>query len=989
MLETGGERTPGGARGATSRRADVAGAGSAGESEESSSSSDDEEDGIEQLLVYLGQHQHELLHLRVCADAAKRSGKKLSRKKRSRKKKLKSKIKKLKRRVTHVLSPVFLPLFSRRAALYINVPDRVKLHARLVQPSPTSGTIVDAALDEEQVIQAVCAMYDTRRNPRVFGSVVGFPGRGKTYLLRLLLRSFIGSAPANIDAKAWAWWRSMPLFVISFNGVTAASTQDLELAAFDEKMPAVVRLLHSEMQGVGMPLNFSAFRSNVMTLLEARKTDVAELLWLASYVQQVRCGDPHEEQDAEEQDAEEQDAEEQDAEEQDAEEQDAEEQDAEELEPEKLKAASVIGLLLVDELIHLSQAEPPTEGRISQLKDVARVGKRCEPSACRFSSENDNSSVRKRRKLSARGSTEHVNSSVPLSSSLAASGPPPDRPPSLPSSLRHSADRARTALCAFAKEHFLRVCVTSLSNAFIRRERTASGSVNVPICELRLVEDDRVVRAVQRALASRRKGLQLARVDPSSLLPPEVVGKCLAELAGGHPRAAEILISAVETSRDGAPFLSGVLNLLQPGDLSLADDSIDILCAHPVVLAVGLLGYDVKPDTMLTGNLDWDYVYAQGALTRGVLPPKVRRTTRSTSSSAVSSLPIYGTRLNVAFVVSALARTELSAKGSADVANAAMSGAPTDVAAENDADVDEGAEGGDAVVERLLDVVGDEKLYAALRGVRAALELGSIGDAWEKFAFSALSAVSLARHICSKHLVPSLVRDGEQLPQLRKMTLVDLFPASPPYLGRAEWLGSAQVDATHAYVGIRPFKSFKELHAKGEKELLGCVWQPSTSNLPAVDGVLFLKCTSSAKGGPHVGQLIAVLLQFKHRKKIYMPADVIKSAEIALPAFRDASGNARSWRKRTAFVVLSRRALPQHPRMSLSVTGPRAVIVVDEQGLKTTFGPGLYSLVRSSAVAFGTQVVDVTNDRFPPAARPSSSLHSTRPPRPSRRAPSR
>jgi len=910
----------------------------------------------------LGQLQHELLSLR----------KRVEVKRRSRKTELKGKIKELKQRINDVLSPVFSPLFNSKAALYLPGPERFNVHARLVQPNPKSNTIKDAALDQEQVNHAVSTLHSTRRDTRAFGSVVGFPGRGKTYLLQLLLRSFSWSTPANIDADVWSWWLSMAVFVISFNGITAASTQDLELAAFDEKMPAVVRLLHSEMQLVGSHRNFSAFRSKVMMLLEARKTDVAELLLLAGYVKLVRCGQPSEVQDGEEHDAEEQ-------------------------ESEELEAKTVHGLLLVDELVHLSQALPPKKKRISKLQKVASLGKRgrrsargsapasdessvatssSKPSSSSSASSSSSSSSSSAGSSLSSSSSSSPSSSAPSSSpSAPVSGPPPDPVPSLPSSVANGADKARTALCAFAKEHSLRVCVTSLSHAFIRREVTLSGSVNVPIGELRLVEDNRVVKAVQRALASRGKGLQLARIDQSSFLPSEVVGQCLAELAGGHPRAAEILISAVESSRDGAPYLSGVLNLLQPDRLSLAAASIDILCAHPIVLAVGLLGFDVKPDTKLIGNLDWDYVYAQGALTRGVLPPAVGRTTRSSSSTVVPSLPVYGTRLNVAFLVSALAQAELSRKDSVDVDNAADGRTPKDRTAEYDSEEDNAAVGGAAVAERSSVDVKDEKLYAVLRGVRAALELGSIAAAWEKFAFSALSAVSIARHICSKQLSPTLVRDGQQLPQLNKMTLVDLFPASPLYLGTSEWLERAQVDASHAYVGVQPFKSFKELHSKSEEELLSCVWQPNTSNFPAVDGVLFFKCTCTARPGPRRGQLIAVLLQLKHREKIYMPEDVIVSAKAALAAFlRDNHGES-SWVNRTAFVVLSRRALPQEPKVSLSVTGPGAVIVVDELGLKTTFGPGLHSLVRSSAVAFGTQVVDLTNDRFPPAARSSSPLH--------------
>jgi len=71
-----------------------------------------------------------------------------------------------------------------------------------------------------------------------------------------------------------------------------------------------------------------------------------------------------------------------------------------------------------------------------------------------------------------------------------------------------------------------------------------------------------------------------------------------------------------------------------------------------------------------------------------------------------------------------------------------------------------------------------------------------------------------------------------------------------------------------------------------------------------------------------------------------------------------------SWSRRSAFVVLSRRALPPQRQGDVAEAVSTPVLVVDETGLKAIFGPGLHALVRSSAVAFGTQVVDLTCGRF-------------------------
>ncbi|OSX71051.1 hypothetical protein BU14_0609s0001 [Porphyra umbilicalis] len=235
--------------------------------------------------------------------------------------------------------------------------------------------------------------------------------------------------------------------------------------------------------------------------------------------------------------------------------------------------------------------------------------------------------------------------------------------------------------------------------------------------------------------------------------------------------------------------------------------------------------------------------------------------------------------------------------------------------------------------------------------------------AWERFAFSALTAVSQARRLCSLHL-DSLVRDGQPQPPLCGSTLLDLFPASPPYVGGAAWLEVAGVYASRAFVDVRLFNDFTELLFKDDEELLHSVWQANKPKFPAVDGVVFFRCTRCDIGpGPRRGELVAVMLQLKHRERITLDRDVIQSAMSAAEAFTSSS-DGPSWTRRAAIVVLSRRALPFRRQEDMAESVSPAVIVVDEPGLRATFGPGLHALVRSSAVAFGTQVVDLTSGRF-------------------------
>lgn len=60
-----------------------------------------------------------------------------------------------------------------------------------------------------------------------------------------------------------------------------------------------------------------------------------------------------------------------------------------------------------------------------------------------------------------------------------------------------------------------------------------------------------------------------SRSGVKSILSPETVGACLGVLAGGHPRAVEVLLTSIEASRDGEPFLGKLLSQLHPTRLSL------------------------------------------------------------------------------------------------------------------------------------------------------------------------------------------------------------------------------------------------------------------------------------------------------------------------------------------------------------------------------------------------------------------------------------
>ncbi|KAK1865516.1 hypothetical protein I4F81_008047 [Pyropia yezoensis] len=485
------------------------------------------------------------------------------------------------------------------------------------------------------------------------------------------------------------------------------------------------------------------------------------------------------------------------------------------------------------------------------------------------------------------GSPEMPPTSAPGESMPVCGGPVADPAGSV--SVTHGppmAELARSALCSIAREFSVRLCVSSLSEVFIKREMTASGSTPVPIGVLQLVEPGRVAEAVRVVLGDRKKGFQVtSKAGSASVMPSESIGVCLGALSGGHPRTADILIGAIEKSRDGEPFLGSFMSMLQPESLSLAAASVDILSRYPIVVAVGLLG------------------------------------------------AIYNTRLSVSFLLEVINRKALTPRVNT------------------------------AAGERLQRAaVVDEDIYASLQGVSAALDTGFAPVAWEQFVFSGLTVVSQARRICSQKL-GKLERDGREQRPLDRLTLLDLFPASPPYVSSVAWLEDATVDASRALAGVRLFSSFSSLLDKNDEELVIFVWQADKTNFPAVYGVLFYLCTGcEARPGPRRGQLVVVFLQMKNKENVTVKKDVIDSARTASKLFKAAVDDP-SWTSRCAFVVLSCQEQTLQRNVDLGATD-LPVLVVDEAGLQATFGPGLHALIRSSAIAFGTQVIDLTRAEF-------------------------
>lgn len=222
---------------------------------------------------------------------------------------------------------------------------------------------------------------------------------------------------------------------------------------------------------------------------------------------------------------------------------------------------------------------------------------------------------------------------------------------------------------------------------------------------------------------------------------------------------------------------------------------------------------------------------------------------------------------------------------------------------------------------------------------------------------TAFVALRRARHLCAP-LLDEVVLAQQAQGELTRMSLLDLFPGSPPLVGEAAWLETAKVDAGCARDGVGVFECYADLLANSSATLLAKVWQPKVPNFPAVDGVTFFECVEPGPGrGPRVGDLVAVLLQRKYKVKVDVTADVQESCQSV--AELGPFGVDRSWAHRVAFVLLSYREVHRTGEVDfIDMNETDAAILVDGADLGNVFGLGLYALVAASPLLFGAQVID-------------------------------
>jgi len=865
----------------------------------------------------------------------------------------------------HPLPNMLTPLFSIDAILYAEEVARQPVLASLLVPSPDDDRLRDKADDDERLRRTVMTIFSKRNESRAFGALVGSPGQGKTYMMRLLLRSFVDpDFAASLAPEVREWWRGMAVHVISYNGRTPASYIDLELVNHHPQLSNIVRLLYIEMHTSVETPSWEHFQLTMWRLVQEGNDTV--LLLLAGYVLKVRQRD---------------------------------------------RAHSAVehfvGVLLADELLRVSNKLSLQKDKSAGVAGATAVGfgttaARAGATTSRTSAPTgDRATDGAGTWTGGPGRSEGIPGSAAVCATFdgegaaegdtttdgadaaagaagaldgddavggAAVGPATaigvdTVPASGARSTRRAAARSLTAaerdaqaltkggderspaqllrsmLCAWGAGYNVFVCISSLSRAFVEEQcETPSGSVQVKLGEQHFMESQRIRDATVCMLTEQAIYVHVTqRSDSKGVLSAVVVGSCLGTLAGGHPRAAVLLLKAMEKCDVGSPYFSRFISALDPSELSIARSSIDVLLSNSVGVAVGLLGYDPEPSAEVKAGLSWDAIYTSGALTRTKETvamsteamerrPSTRALTRYAPSSSTSC---FTTRLNLSFLLEALKKRENTRRAPQRRKR-----------------------------RRLHEPLPGDDLFDALEKVRCAFEKGDAAVAWEDFSLWALSSVCAARHVCSTQLGAGILK--RQLQGAHgNMSLLELFPSSPPFVGDVTWMETAQVDAACHRRGVEYFDSLMDLLKKDEAALLDVIWKPKSLNFPAFDGVLFVKCTEADKTcGPCVGDLVAVLLQLKYKKTLDMRKDVKDCCVAGIEQFSEIE-NGKSWNQRAAFVLLSHEEQTRDRAVDLaSMPETATAIVVDGPHLAHVFGPCLYGFVESSSVLFGAQVLE-------------------------------
>eukprot|EP00170_Pyropia_yezoensis_P003940 contig_16319_g3951 len=172
------------------------------------------------------------------------------------------------------------------------VTDVARRLPHFIAPNPVYGKgLSKRRFGDNLVPAAVRKLYSFRHDARATGFVTGPPGRGKTLLLLLLLLSVIEEPDLvmSLTPEVLDWWARLPVYVLSFNGITKATVGDHVLAAIDLGLPGLLRIIYAESWDPRTTgYQFSTYRDDVSKMLIDGQTSVAAVKATAATLVQAR-----------------------------------------------------------------------------------------------------------------------------------------------------------------------------------------------------------------------------------------------------------------------------------------------------------------------------------------------------------------------------------------------------------------------------------------------------------------------------------------------------------------------------------------------------------------------------------------------------------------------------------------------------------------------------------------------------------------------------
>lgn len=824
---------------------------------------------------------------------------------------------------------------------------------RFVEPNPRKSGLLKEPMGPNLAAAAIKRLYELREDARTTGFVTGSPGRGKTLFLLLLLLSV---DPENVhpvellSKDMQAWWTTLPIFVITFNGVCSVSIEDHVLAWLNPSLPLLLRIIYSESwDPTVVGASFSSFRSDALERLKTKKMTVADVEAIANDLAEGRLAVSTTEHHR--------------------------------------------GILLVDELPRLSlSALSPSElnqlerdieqlsnpkvnaGAPDEEPEVTAAADEAAPAtAATAATTAAKTKSTTAQRLSSTAIEEEtagsVNSALTAEAATQQSGAPTERLKAIDSSqpedgVMKTAEAVRKKAADWCETRGVRPVMTAFNERFIDRQAgklTGSLSNVWELVRIPLLPRKELIAAHKRRLVE--QGFALRRTTATGqrrLQSSDVTAKHFELLTLGHPRACVVLDVAIEGSRDGDSFLGILLFALDPSRLSVAKVSIEILAQYPLLMAAGLLNIDLPSTGFFTETLSFDSAFGEGALLarerlgeRGRSPAPMETRTKKTT-------------IIVTFFLAAIALEEELAIRRSSSAVAAVPIVPATPSSTADTTT-EADEGGDtmttnafedivvATVHNLSDYDGG--VYSACREVRRALLNGDVPVAWENFFIWSEVLASRNRALLMKH--EALLRSTRRLPY-RRFSVRMLYPAPDRLTGKAHWLEAARMDAAIPRLGVVHFSTIPELLQLPDDVKLGHVWRPWSATFTGIDGIMFMRCTAGARGGPRKNELAAIVLECKS-------AALVASADIqpSCSALREQFGDElwQHWQRRTALVFVSREKAPTKLDMRTSSFAIDSAIVVDIDSLEKAYGTAIATFAFCADSLFGSQVVRTSSTK--------------------------